>query len=1021
MPAKSHQAVFTPIIRELANRGHHVTAYVPYPMAKPPPTYKEIIVPNVMEDLFKQFDIMEMTKTNIALQAGSLFWMGFFLQETLCSTKVVQDLVQSKDLEFDAIILESFFVHEAFSALQHKFNAIPIEINPTGGLFMAYEMMGSPYNPSYMPYATLPYSDAMSFKERLVSSLLVTGVKGAFYGYYFPKLEALMKTCFNYEGAEARPSLVDLLGNKSLVLENSHFSIGYPSPVAPNVVNIGGINVHPPKALPADIKEYMDRAEHGVIYFSLGSNIKVSDVAKDKLLEAFISSFGKLKQRVLWKWEKDDFPNKPANVKTSKWFPQQDILAHKNCVLFVTHGGFLSLSEAVSRGVPLVAIPFFADQPKNAKYAADSGLGLRLDLDNITEASLTWAINEVLSNPSYSRAIKEKSKLFNDRPMTPLATAVYWIEYVIRNKGGSHMRPALSRLAWYQSTLTDVGVFITICALSALAMLCCTLKAVFRCICSKKSTKGQQSSKKQQKHKTSLVAALSLVAVEGARILAFFPFPSPSHQAVFQSIVRRLAERGHSVTFLSPRPLTDPPPNYKEILVRDTVQELFRRVDIIEFGKQGPFGELIILHEMGLYFQQKVCSEPQVRQLIHSDENFDAVILSSLFVQESFAALGHKFKASVIELLPLGSSHWVDAVVGSPYNPSYMPDFKCPFTDRMDFLERLYNSVVSLATVAAGSLYYMPKTQTLMDACFDYEGWKERPPLRDILAHKSLVLSNSHFSLNYAEPKAPHFVDIAGINIPNPKPLPKDLQTFMDGAKDGVIYFSLGSNIKVSSVAKDEVFRSFMAALSKVKQRVLWKWEIDDFPVKSPNIKISKWFPQADILAHKNCKLFITHGGYLSMNEAVNFGVPMIGIPFFGDQPKNLKHVTSLGYGVEIKFHNVSESSISWAINEVLSNPRYSENVKKRSEIFRDRPMRPLETAMYWIEYVIRHDGAHHLRPYLAHLPMYKSMLLDVAGTMITGVLVVVVLAYLMVRKLWCLLCSCGPKKTSELPKKKTQ
>lgn len=32
------------------------------------------------------------------------------------------------------------------------------------------------------------------------------------------------------------------------------------------------------------------------------------------------------------------------------------------------------------------------------------------------------------------------------------------------------------------------------------------------------------------------------------------------------------------------------------------------------------------------------------------------------------------------------------------------------------------------------------------------------------------------------------------------------------------------------------------------------------------------------------------------------------------------------------------------------------------SEQYRDRPMAPLDTAVYWTEYVIRHKGARHLR-----------------------------------------------------------
>lgn len=68
--------------------------------------------------------------------------------------------------------------------------------------------------------------------------------------------------------------------------------------------------------------------------------------------------------------------------------------AHPNLKVFITHGGLLSITESVHRGVPMVVIPIFADQPKNAKQAETAGFGVYLDFDNVTEESVIWAVKE---------------------------------------------------------------------------------------------------------------------------------------------------------------------------------------------------------------------------------------------------------------------------------------------------------------------------------------------------------------------------------------------------------------------------------------------------------------------------------------------------------------------------------------------------------------------------------------------------------------------------------------------------
>jgi glucuronosyltransferase len=76
--------------------------------------------------------------------------------------------------------------------------------------------------------------------------------------------------------------------------------------------------------------------------------------------------------------------------------------------------------------------------------------------------------------------------------------------------------------------------------------------------------------------------------------------------------------------------------------------------------------------------------------------------------------------------------------------------------------------------------------------------------------------------------------------------------------------------------------------------------------------------------AHPNTRLFMTHGGLLSMQEAIDRGVPVVGIPVIGDQHRNVIWAVSEGFGVSIDFNNITSESVSRAMNQVLCSPRYS-------------------------------------------------------------------------------------------------
>jgi UDP:flavonoid glycosyltransferase YjiC (YdhE family) len=249
--------------------------------------------------------------------------------------------------------------------------------------------------------------------------------------------------------------------NVSLVLINHHFSTSSIRPFVVNMIEIGGIHVDEPKALPDDIQEFLDSANDGAILFSMGSIIKSKDFPKEKR-EAFVKAFSKLKQKVLWKYENETLPEKSENIMIRSWIPQRDILAHPNVKLFITHGGLLGTTEALVESVPVLGIPIYADQKMNMIRAEENGYGIVMDFNEITEKLITKNLNIIFDNQQFNESAKAISKLYNDRPMTPQQSIIYWVEYVIRHRGASHMKSPAHRLNYFQLQSIDVYLFVTL-------------------------------------------------------------------------------------------------------------------------------------------------------------------------------------------------------------------------------------------------------------------------------------------------------------------------------------------------------------------------------------------------------------------------------------------------------------------------------------------------------------------------------------------------------------------------------
>ncbi|KAF9418805.1 hypothetical protein HW555_004472 [Spodoptera exigua] len=481
---KSHYIMQRPVGLELARRGHNVTVITAHREIDHPPNYHQVMVFNKTI-----WDVLGRDRPNLFTLAEysaedfhrEILWKGgLALTEGSLQSPEVQSLL-AENRTFDLVISELFF-QEATYALAHKYNAPLVLISTMVNCMKHSLLTGNPLELATTSFEFLDTKNPTSFWGRL-RNLYLNVYDYFWWRYWFLEKQEELVRKYIPNLPQPVPSLYDLEKNASLLFLNSHFSFQSPVAFLPNIVEIGGIHLKESDSkLPDDLQKILDRATEGVVYVNFGSNVRSSELPIEKK-NALINVFKRLNQTVLWKWEAESLDEKPDNVIVRKWMPQKEILSHPNIKVFLSHGGLIGTLEAVFHGVPIIGIPIYGDQYKNLIKAEEAGTGTTLLFHDINEENLERLLHEFLKDDSYLKRAKELSRRFKDRPMSPLDTAMFWIEYVIRNKGAHHIKSPALNMSWITYNMLDVYAFVIIvfCLLSSVIYKTAKLVSQYKC------------------------------------------------------------------------------------------------------------------------------------------------------------------------------------------------------------------------------------------------------------------------------------------------------------------------------------------------------------------------------------------------------------------------------------------------------------------------------------------------------------------------------------------------------------
>ncbi|CAH0596440.1 unnamed protein product [Chrysodeixis includens] len=505
-----------------------------------------------------------------------------------------------------------------------------------------------------------------------------------------------------------------------------------------------------------------------------------------------------------------------------------------------------------------------------------------------------------------------------------------------------------------------------------------------------------------------------LCGVESLKVLVYYPLPVRSVSILGSAVVKHLMDAGHEVTYVTVYPLKNMPPTLKQVDISGNEEmvakdESLSIAHMLENNVQDT--DVLFVQEFGKELSSQTFSNENFTKFLQdTSQRFD-IVIADLFESEVCAGLSVVYDCPFIWFYSMGA-HWhVLRLIDEGRNPAYDPDYLTTTVAPFSFLERTEQLWARIKYTVLKTFITMPAEKKMYEEIFTplvAKRGRTLPEYEDVIYNASIIFGNEHNAVKRRPSTPQNFKYIGGMHIPDPvTPLPKKLQDLMDNAKHGVIYFSMGSFFKSKHLPKSLV-RGLVKTFGELKETVLWKFE-EDLPDLPSNLHILHWAPQSSILAHKNLKFFITHGGLLSSIEAIHFGVPVITIPVYFDQFTNARKAVENGYAIRVPLNYDLADNLKPAIKTMLSDDTYKKRVTELSAIYHDRLVPPGKEMVHWVEHVVRSRGAPHLRSPALDVPLYQRLYLDL--------LALILLILYIIKRIINILTRKSPKKNDKKKK----
>ncbi|XP_023655098.2 2-hydroxyacylsphingosine 1-beta-galactosyltransferase [Paramormyrops kingsleyae] len=477
-----------------------------------------------------------------------------------------------------------------------------------------------------------------------------------------------------------------------------------------------------------------------------------------------------------------------------------------------------------------------------------------------------------------------------------------------------------------------------------------------------------------------------------AKIVIVPPIMFESHLYIFKTLASALHREGHDTVFLVSEGRDVPPSEHYRLqrypgIFNSTSADNFlqSKVKNIFSGRWTALELSDILDHYSQNCDVMVGSKALMTRL--KEEKFDLLLVDPNEMCGFVIAhlLGVRYAV-------FSTGLWYPAEVGAPAPLSYVPEFNSLQTDKMTFFQRIINTAVYMVSRFGVQFLVLPKYDWIMRK----HNIQPETSMHELVQGSRLWMLCTDMALEFPRPTLPHVVYVGGILTKPPNPLPQEFLTWANSSeKNGFVLVSFGAGVKYLS---DDIAEKLAGALSRLPQKVIWRFSGMTPKKLGNNTKLVDWMPQNDLLGHQNIRAFLSHGGLNSIYEAMYHGVPVVGIPLFGDHYDTMTRVQAKGMGIMLEWKMMTEEDLYQAMVKVIKDDSYRQQARLLSNIHKDQPGHPVSRAVYWIDYILRHRGADHLRSAVYGIPTHQYFLLDVVAALAGALLAVAYAAYRVAR-----------------------